>query len=120
MKIIICIFVLVCFLGREKSLVTDRCDEHAAVSWTKICSQRDAEQAQTPHYFKITPVEAIELSKPYFIENPFELTVFADAQNYYVDLSTLGMNARMAARRGVVIDGRTGEIIRGNPRVIGK
>ena len=85
-----------------------------------VCTQTNAAEATTPNGFKITPSDAINKAAPFFIENPFALIVYADTQYYYVDIPSKTATAESARTRGVKIDGRTGKIVRGEERIIGK
>lgn len=94
-------------LSRSKSLV-------------RICVERNAVDTVTPEGFKVTPAQAIEKARPFFVENPFELLVFADSQDYYVDIAWLCVTERRVRERGIRISGQTGEALRGEERTFGK
>lgn len=85
-----------------------------------ICTQTNAAEATTPNGFNVTPSDAINKALSFFVENPFALIVYADLQHYYVDIASKTTSAERARIRGVKIDGRTGKIVRGEERIIGK
>lgn len=85
-----------------------------------ICTQTNAAEATMPNGFKVTPSDAINKAAPFFIGNPFVLIVYADSQYYYVDIASKTAGAETARTRGVKIDGKTGKIVRGEERIIGK
>jgi hypothetical protein len=74
-----------------------------------------------PEGFKISHADAIAKARPFFVENPFALRVFADNRYYFVDIASSKIaSAERAKKRGVWIDGRTGEIVQDERRIIGK
>ena len=89
-------------------------------SITRVCAQRNAAEAKTPDGFKVTPAQAIEKAKPFFISNPFELLVYANGQDYYVDAAIDRLTQGRLRDRSVKISGQTGEVLRGEERTFGK
>jgi len=85
-----------------------------------ICSESNALSALSPEGFTFTPMQAIQRSRSYFLENPFALVVFADKNYYYVDIATISKKLKEIKNNGLKIDGKTGEVVRGEKRIIGK
>ena len=85
-----------------------------------ICTETFSAETMTPQGFNISPSQAIDKAKPFFVENPFALIVYADDRYYYVDIASKAGSPERAKLRGVKIDARTGEILRGEKRYIGK
>ena len=85
---------------------------------THVCTETEASETKAPDGFKVTPKEAVEKARRFFPANPFVLTVYADAECYYVARTG---NSKII-RRGhlekvrataVKFDGRSGKVVSG-------
>lgn len=116
-KILFITFILFTILsGCKKETVSFEKVEHPLF----LCSQDDAVETSMPDGFKITPKQALDKAEQYYLSNPFMLMLYVDNEFYYVDIASFGVNAERAEKRGLKIDGGTGEVVRGEVRVIGK
>ena len=88
---------------------------------TRVASEAEAGQAETPAGFEVSPREAVEKARPFFPSNPFMLTVYADRRFYYVERTGTSPFPRKdrldkVRQTGIKIDGTTGEVVRGVTR----
>lgn len=85
--------------------------------WTPKDGAWPAKSMAAPAGFTITPHRAYEITrKGYYRSLKHQWHLYADSQYYYVHDTFLGDSAKEAHREGLRIDGRTGQVVRGESR----